>query len=256
VSLTPLELDLLVAIDRLTRDSYLPAEQDDVFAELARMGVQVPNATWLHYAAQQLRDDGYIEAYFAGGMTIVNLKLTREGREAARTIFDPTEKVLAESRAQIGSEAFAAAFRGAYEPWADAAKLLYGENAAAELTTIGHKVREASQAFATAAIATFGADDPPEDVKLVKKRLGAVIAHNRDYLSDQKRKVLEDLGDLWESTVDLIQRQEHAGQKEGEPITVEDGRRVINLTMFVMLEFATILEDRKLPDNVATLEGG
>jgi len=85
MSLTSLELDLLVAIDQLTRDSYLPTEQDEVFVELARMGVEPPNAMWLYHAAEQLRDDGYIEAYFAGGMTIVNLKLTREGREAART---------------------------------------------------------------------------------------------------------------------------------------------------------------------------
>ncbi len=256
MSLTSLELDLLVAIDRLTSDSYLPAEQDDVFAELARMGVEPPHAMWLYYAAQQLGADGYIEADFAGGMILVNLKLTREGREAARTVFDPMEKVLAESRVKIGSEAFAAAFPGAYQPWADAAKLLYGENASEELTTIGHKVREASQAFAAAAIIKFGADDAPEDVKLVKKRLGAVIAHNRYYISDAKRKVLEDLGDLWESTVDLIQRQEHAAQKEGEPVSFEDGRRVVNLTMFLMLEFATILAGREVPDNGATLEGG
>ena len=210
---------------------------------------------WLYYAAQQLRDDGYIEADFAGGMTIVNLKLTRVGRDAARTMFDPMEKVLAESRAKIGSEAFAAAFPGAYEPWADAAKLLYGENAAAELTTIGHKVREASQAFATAAIAQFGADDPPDDVKLVKRRIGAVIAQNHDHVSEAKRKVLEDLGDLWESTVDLIQRQEHAAQKEGEPVSFEDGRRVVNLTMFLMIEFVTILDGLSSP-KVAVLEGG
>ena len=112
MSLTSLELDLLVAIDRLTSDSYLPAEQDDVFAELARMGVEPPHAMWLYYAAQQLGADGYIEADFAGGMILVNLKLTREGREAARTVFDPMEKVLAESRVKIGSEAFAAAFPG------------------------------------------------------------------------------------------------------------------------------------------------
>jgi hypothetical protein len=256
VSLTSLELDLLIAIDRLTRDSYLRAERDDVLAELARMGVEPPNEMWLYYAAQQLRDDGYVEAYFAGGMTILNLKLTREGREAARTVFDPMEKVLAESRAKISSDAFAVTFPGAYDLWADAARLLYGENASAELTTIGHKVREASQAFATAAIAKFGADDPPEGVTLVKKRLGAVIAHNRAYISEAKRKVLEDLGDLWESTVDLIQRQEHAAQKEGEPVSFEDGRRVVNLTMFLMLEFATILADRRVPDNAATLERG
>ncbi len=70
MSLTPLELDLLVAIDRLTRDSYLPAEQDDVLGELARIGVRTTDAMWLYYAAQQLRDDGYIAADFAGGMTM------------------------------------------------------------------------------------------------------------------------------------------------------------------------------------------
>ena len=116
---------------------------------------------WLYYAARQLREDGYIEANFGGGMTIVSLKLTRDGREEARAIFDPMERVLAESRAKIGSEQMRAAFPGAYEPWTDAVKLLYGENPEAELTTIGHKVREAAQALATGAISLLGADDPP-----------------------------------------------------------------------------------------------
>jgi hypothetical protein len=255
--LTPLELDLLVAIDRLTKETYLPAEQDAVFEELDRMGVKLPSfAMWLYYAAQQLRDDGYVQADFTGGMTIVSLKLTREGREAARAVFDPMEKVLAENRAMLGSDSFRTAFPNAYELWADAVRLLYGGNAVAELTTIGHKVREAAQAFATAAIDMFGADNPPGDIKLVKKRLGAVIAHNRDYIGDKKRTVLENLGDLWESTVDLIERQEHAAQKEGEPVTFEDGRRVVNLTMFLMLEIGTVLGGRVIPVNVATLEGG
>jgi hypothetical protein len=83
-----------------------------------------------------------------------------------------------------------------------------------------------------------------------------VIAQNRDYMIDKERKVLEDLGNLWESTVDLIERQKHSAQKEGEPVTFEDGRRVVSLTMFLMLEFATILAGREIPDNVATLEGG
>jgi hypothetical protein len=42
-------------------------------------------------------------------------------------------------------------------------------------------------------------------------------------LTQKKRKVLEDLDNLWESTVDLIERQEHSAQKEGEPVTFEDG---------------------------------
>jgi hypothetical protein len=81
--LQPLELDLLVTIDRLTGDTYLPIDQDAVLDELGRMGSKLPHAMWLYYAAQQLRDDGYLEANFAGGMTIVSLELTIEGREAA-----------------------------------------------------------------------------------------------------------------------------------------------------------------------------
>lgn len=67
---------------------------------------------------------------------------------------------------------------------------------------------------------------------------------------------MEDLGNLWESTVDLIERQEHSAQKEGESVTFEDGRRVVLLTMVLMLEFATILDELVIPDNVATLEPG
>jgi hypothetical protein len=119
----------------------------------------------------------------------------------------------------------------------------------------GHKMREAAQAFATAMIQKFGADDPPPDVKLVKRRLGAVIAHNRSMVGDKQRRLLESLGTLWETTVDLIERQEHAAQKEGEPVSWNDGRRIVTLTMFLMVEFVTILEDRKVPPP-ATLEPG
>jgi hypothetical protein len=99
------------------------------------------------------------------------------------------------------------------------------------------------EAFATACIERFGADDPPADVKLVKRRMGAVVAHNRARLSDTQRAVLENLGDLWESVADLAQRQEHSAQREGEPLVWDDGRRLTYLAMLVMVEFATILAE-------------
>ena len=36
--------------------------------------------------------------------------------------------------------------------------------------------------------------------------------------------------------MDLVQRQEHGGQKEGEPLGWEDGRRVVFQTANVMVE--------------------
>jgi hypothetical protein len=35
---------------------------------------------------------------------------------------------------------------------------------------------------------------------------------------------------------DLVQRQEHAGQREGEPLVWEDGRRIVFQTAIVMFE--------------------
>jgi hypothetical protein len=184
----------------------------------------------------------------------VQVELTGPGRQVAREL-GGFQRGYAAARAIIASERFAAAFPQAFGPWADAEALLWGDDAGAQLSTVGHKVREAVQAFATAAIERYGADDPSPDVKLVKKRLGAVIAHNRGWLSDAKRRVLEDLGNLWKSTVDLVERQEHSAQKEGEPLTSEDARRVVMLSMFLMIEFVSILEELPGPA-VAVLEGG
>ena len=48
MSLTRLELDLLVSIDRLTRDDHRPADTEHVEAELDRMGVGLPTEMWLY----------------------------------------------------------------------------------------------------------------------------------------------------------------------------------------------------------------
>ncbi len=60
--------------------------------------------------------------------------------------------------------------------------------------------------------------------------------------------------DLWDADVDLIQRQTHANERVGKPLNVNDGRRVVSLTMFLMVEFATILDDINDPLSPATLK--
>lgn len=90
-------------------------------------------------------------------------------------------------------------------------------------------------------------------MKLVKLRLGSVIAQHRQRLDCKRRFVLETLGDLWSRSVDLIEHLEHAAQKEGEQVTWQDGRRIVYLTMFIMIEFVTIFEELPPPD-VAHLE--
>jgi len=251
--LTPLEQAILVVVDRLTRDTQTETHSDSIRPELEGMGLDVPNELLLGRVFMRLRDEGYVTAYVTGGGRAVMVELTHQGREQARANPEPVEQIMTENRRLIASGRFAEVFPNVFEPWADAETLLFADDAEAQLTTVGHKIREAAQAFATAMIQTFGADDPPADVKLVKKRLGAVIAHNRPMVGDKQRRLLKSLGDLWETTVDLIERQEHAAQKEGEPVSWNDGRRIVTLTMFLMIEFVTVLEDREVPPP-ATLE--
>jgi hypothetical protein len=178
----------------------------------------------------------------AGGRA-VQVELTYLGREQARAIPTPVEHTMTENRRLLASDGFAEMCPEVFKLWADAEKLLFREDAALQLTTIGHRTREAAQAFATAMIERYGADNPPDEVQLVKLRLGAVIASNRAALGATHRLFLEALGDLWERTVDLIDRQEHGAHKEGEPLTWNDARRIVTLTMVLMVEFVTILEN-------------
>ncbi|MCW3032517.1 MAG: hypothetical protein JWM60_862 [Solirubrobacterales bacterium] len=252
--LTEPEIAILQAVDRLTPDGYGETDGEAIEDQLHRAGVGVPPGIQFARTVGKLREESFLKAYVTGGGRPVQVELTGLGRQAAREA-GGFERSYSAARQLLASDGFAAAFPRAFGPWADAERLLWGDNVDAQLSTVGHKIREAAQAFATAAIERYDADDPPSDVKLVKKRLGAVIAHNRQFLSPKKRKVLEDLGDLWESTVDLIERQEHSAQKEGEPVTFEDGRRIVMLTMFLMIEFVTILDDTDDPPP-ATLEPG
>lgn len=50
--------------------------------------------------------------------------------------------------------------------------------------------------------------------------------------------MLDALVVYWGTVSDLIQRQEHGAQKEGEALRWEDGRRVVFQTAVVMFEIA------------------
>jgi hypothetical protein len=80
-----------------------------------------------------------------------------------------------------------------------------------------------------------------------------VIALYRPQLGDARREALEALETLWTKVNKLVQRQEHGAQKDGEPVTWSDARRIVYLTMFCMVEFVDTFEGMAPP--VAHLEG-
>lgn len=204
----------------------------------------------------RLHEDRLIKATLmaaSGPQAFRLLQLTRLGREAARVEVDPFENVAIEAGRMLRSDGFARAFPGAFQPWADAEQLLWQPDAEAQLTTIGHKVREATQNFAAAMVTNYGVDGEQHEPREVERRLGGVIASHREELGEDRRKLLESLGTLWRSANKLIQRQEHGAQKEGESVTWDDARRIVFLTMFLMIEFVSIFETLPGP-RVAVLE--
>jgi len=161
--------------------------------------------------------------------------MTRDGAATERT-----EEI---ARSYLSSDAFRTAFPGAYYRWTEAEGLLWSADSDDQLTTIGHKVREATQEFATELLTRYAIEGANPDVTKVKARVGAVVAAHKDRIGEARSRALLALADYWEAVVELVQRQEHGGQKEGEPLTWQDGRRVVFHTASVMFEFAVTLEE-------------
>ena len=85
--LDPLEQSVLLAVRRLTADTYNPTDGQAVAEELERQGCRPKDDMTLIHLLMRLRDDGYIspKAYFGadGLKAIVSVDLTVQGRESA-----------------------------------------------------------------------------------------------------------------------------------------------------------------------------
>jgi hypothetical protein len=149
---------------------------------------------------------------------------------------EATRQVEQDIQHYLDAESFRAAYPDAYARWKEAADHLWSADSERELSTIGHKCREAIQEFATALVEKYQPPDVNPDKAKTRDRLSAVINLRRPDLGEARSELLDGLFDYWRAADKLIQRQEHAGQREGEPLTGEDGRRVVFQTAVVMFE--------------------
>ena len=127
----------------------------------------------------------------------------------------PAASAEREVRGYLDGAAFAAAHPQAHALWAQTQALLWGADSEQELTTIGHKTREAMQAFATELVERYAPPGVDPDPAHVNRRVGAVIAMHVATVGESRATLLKALGGYSEATMDLIQRQEHGAQKEG-----------------------------------------
>lgn len=148
----------------------------------------------------------------------------------------PVERIEKTIRTYLDSNNFAKIYPKAYEKWCSAEELLWKTDSKQQLTLIGHLCRESIQEFADYLVSAHNLPNAPADKSKTVGRLKAVVETKRGSLGDSKKAFLDALIAYWGTVNDLIQRQEHDSQKEGQPLVWEDARAVVFQTLIVMFE--------------------
>ncbi|MBN8866043.1 MAG: hypothetical protein J0H98_00670 [Solirubrobacterales bacterium] len=253
-----LDIDILIAADRLTNGPDDSVDGTDIADQLAAMGVSY-NADIATQRIKRLHQARYFDQAFfklAGGLhSPYGLMISEGGRAVAREAdSDGFQRSTDEVQRLVSSDGFRAEFPGAYEAWESAEAALREPSSNANLQTVGHHLRTAQLRFATALVEAHDPPDVESDVEKVNKRVGAVIAMYRPDLGEKKRAYLEAMGTTWEATTGVIQRLVHAESKKNEPVHVGDARSATFTMLFLMFQLAGLLEDCVPEPNYATLE--
>lgn len=172
-----------------------------------------------------------------------NYEVTNQGR-AYHTWMkerdgEPLERVEAEVRHLLDGANFQARHQAAYTQWSEAEAALWDAKTIAQFTSIGHACREAVQLFITDLVELHRPATVEPDPQRTVNRLRAVLegADLPDAVSAYANVLLAH----FRAVNGLVQRQVHGGQKEGDPLTWEDARRVVFATAFVMFELNRVL---------------
>jgi hypothetical protein len=174
-----------------------------------------------------------------------DLHVTAEGyahyASARKRQGEPLARVEGEVRRLLDGDQFRIAYPDAYRLWAEAEGLLWDDASERNLSTIGLKLREAAQAFASALVDRYAPPDVDPNQQATKNRVRAVIDQHRPSLGERRSALLAELVDYWSRTVDLVQRQAHSGEPGAESATWQDARSAILHTGVLMAEISNAL---------------
>jgi hypothetical protein len=155
----------------------------------------------------------------------------------------PLERVQNVSREYLASASFQRRYPAAYAKWSQAESLLWSSDSVSSFTTIGHLTREAMQEFATVLVERFHPSAVDSDPAKTVSRIRAVLNARSALIGTTEKPFLEALLVYWGTVSDLIQRQEHGGQREKKPLVWSDARRVVFQVAIVMYEIDQALSN-------------
>lgn len=147
----------------------------------------------------------------------------------------PMDQVATEVTRFVEDDEFSSRYPGAAERWRGAHSDLWTADSETKLTEIGHKCREAMQQFADTLISRLGLEAPDQNLAKDQSRIWTVVTALARTLGDREKAMVLAHGTCWQAVSDLVQRQEHGGQKTS-PLVWEDGRRVVFQAAVVMYE--------------------
>lgn len=149
---------------------------------------------------------------------------------------EPVERIEKTIHNYIDTGSFVKKYPTAYEKWCSAEELLWKADSKQQLTLIGHLCREAIQEFTDCLVSAYNPSNAIKEKTKTVARLKSVIEIQAKGLGDTKRAFFDALVAYWGTVNDLIQRQEHDSQKDGQPLIWEDARTVVFQTLIVMFE--------------------
>lgn len=147
----------------------------------------------------------------------------------------PVKQVESEIRNFLNADIFQKKYPKAYQKWSNAEAKLWESDSEKQLTEIGHLCREAMQEFAEALVEQYQPPNFDKDKAHIVARLKSVIGLNTIKMGT-KKPFFEAIIGFWGEISDLVQRQEHGGQKEGQELVWQDGRLVVFQTAIIMFE--------------------
>lgn len=242
--LEPEQEQLLITLVEASRD--VPRDQREFFLIRTLGGDEVQGGGLASSVEVSVPDLEYL-----GECGLLRIKAHPDGTQATFTVAPqgveryeaihrraatPLQQIDTRTHSYLESPEFRAHCPAAFQRWSEAVDLLWASDSNDHLTAIGHKTREAMQEFATALVERHRPPDANQDPTKTLDRISAVLQMYHARLGERRLALLNGLFAYWRAAVALVQRQEHGGQKGGEPLGWEDGRRVVFQTASVMVE--------------------
>ena len=126
-------------------------------------------------------------------------------------------------------------FEEGAQRWREAEDLLWDRDVEEHLTAIGHKCREALQAFAQTLYERHCPNGDSISSNRTVDKIRAVLLERRAVVGETTEGFLIA---YWGTVSDLAQRAEHGSENEERPLVWEDARRLVFQTLLVMVELA------------------